>query len=408
MNISADKHSLEEHTDALADFLPSGPLFEAKKISDSNFRKLLKGFAGELFTAEGYIKTFDDEYSPLTTVLFIEEWERALGIPDDCFRATGDIDERRVHILTKLASLGIQTQDDFIALGLIFGNDITVEALDAMVSPPIPVTYPDARFTLVITGAEIVSGFPPYDVPFTPDTGESILQCLFNKLIPVNCKLLFVNKLTLKAIIEPLDYVSSNTIYADQAFEVDWGDGIFISYPAGNASAIASGTITVNSIDTVTHCKFLTDTFTDINILRSSTLTSLALSFTGLTNLVTFDIDDTSNVTNFQGAWSTCTGLTSFPSIDTSQGTVFTGTWGACTGLTSLPAIDTSQGTTFFGTFSGCTNLVCLSSLNTTNSINSFGLFTNCVSLVAPTPAEQTALANAPIGLNYVNPGSCP
>lgn len=193
MNLSADKHSLEEHTNALADFLPNGPLFEAKKISDSNFRKLLRGFASELFTAEGYIKTFDEEYSPLVTVLFIEEWERALGIPDACFKADGDIDERRTHILTKLASLGIQTHADYVALGLIFGKTISVEALDEAATPPVTVTYPDARFTLVITGAQIVAGFPPYDVPFTPEASGSTLQCLFDSLIPSNCKVIYVN-----------------------------------------------------------------------------------------------------------------------------------------------------------------------------------------------------------------------
>lgn len=193
MTISASKHDIDEHANALADFLPGGPLFESKRLGNSNFRKLLRGFAGELFTAEGYIKTFDDEYSPLTTVLFIEEWERALGIPDQCFLADGDIDERRTHILTKLASLGIQTVNDFVNLGNIFGKTITVEALDEMTSPPIPVTFPDARFTIVITGAGIVSGLPPYDVPFTPQSSESLLECLFNKLKPSNCKVLFVN-----------------------------------------------------------------------------------------------------------------------------------------------------------------------------------------------------------------------
>ena len=193
MSVSAAKHSLDAHADALGDFLPNGPLFEAKRIQDSNFRALLRGFAGELFTAEGYIKTFDDEYSPLTTVLFIEEWERALGIPDTCFRADGDIDERRQHILTKLAALGIQTQADYVALGLIFGKVITVEALDEMAAPPIPVVFPDARYIIVVTGAELLSGFPPYDVPFTPNSSESTLQCLFNHLIPSNCKVIFVN-----------------------------------------------------------------------------------------------------------------------------------------------------------------------------------------------------------------------
>ena len=193
MTLSAQRRSITDHTDSLADYLPDGPLFEAKRIDSSNFRKLLKGFAGELFTAEGYIKTFDEEYSPLTTEVFIAEWERALGIPDACFDATGDTDERRSHILTKLASLGLQTTADFVALGVIFGKTITVESLDEMVSPPVPVTLPAARYTIVVTGTELVTGLPPYDVPFIPQADESTLECLFNILKPSNCKIIFAN-----------------------------------------------------------------------------------------------------------------------------------------------------------------------------------------------------------------------
>lgn len=193
MTISAPKNSLEDHTNALADFMPSGPLFEAKRIEGSDLRKMLLGFSSELVTAEEYTKTFDDEYSPLTTVLFIEEWERALGIPDSCFKADGDTDERRSHILTKLASLGLQTAEDFVALGALFGIVVTVEPLDSMGVPPIAVTYPDARFTFVVTGAGLVSNLPPYDVPFTPNSSESTLECLFSNLKPGNTKLIFVN-----------------------------------------------------------------------------------------------------------------------------------------------------------------------------------------------------------------------
>jgi len=193
MTLSAQRNDIESHTNALANFMPDGILFEAKSINDSNFRKLLRGFAGELFTAEGYIKTFDEEYSPLNTVLFIEEWERAVGIPDDCFNVEMDINDRRSNVLTKLASLGIQTVADYVALGLVFGKVLVVEQLDVMASPPIPVVLPDARFVIVITGVGITAAVPPYDVPFLLESGETTLECLFNKLKPSNCSIIFVN-----------------------------------------------------------------------------------------------------------------------------------------------------------------------------------------------------------------------
>ena len=71
-------HSLNEHARSLADYLPNGRLFEAKNINDSNFRQLLLGLSGELFTAEGYLITLENEYIPDQTTLFLDEWEQAI------------------------------------------------------------------------------------------------------------------------------------------------------------------------------------------------------------------------------------------------------------------------------------------------------------------------------------------
>jgi len=191
-------YDTEDHADALADYMPNGRLFEAKKISNSNFRQLLKGIAGELFTAEGYLISLNNEYLPDQTVLFIEEWESALGIPDDCFSADGNVDERRANILTKLAALGVQTAKDFEDLALVFGKVVQITSLSEESFPPfdipfIPTSFPDARFIIVVIGDDLLSSVPPYDVPFDLIVGESILECLFKKLKPANCGILFRN-----------------------------------------------------------------------------------------------------------------------------------------------------------------------------------------------------------------------
>jgi len=193
------QHSKETHADALADYMPNGKLFEAKKINNSNFRQLLVGIASELFNAEGYLVTLDKEYLPDETVLFIEEWESAVGIPDDCFKISGTTDERRKNILIKLASLGVQTSDDFESLGDIFGVDVTVNAgID--VGSTFPMTFPftffdsatDARFTIVVDFTVDASSRFPLTFPFTFGSEEiSILECLFNKLKPANCNIIF-------------------------------------------------------------------------------------------------------------------------------------------------------------------------------------------------------------------------
>lgn len=195
------ERTLEEQTQMLANYMPGGKLFAAKNVNDSNFRKLLRGLAGELFTADGYLKTYSDEIKPDATVLFIDEWESAVGIPDDCFKGTGDIDERRRDVLVKLASLGIQTADDFVAVALLFGVTVTVESGVTGNTPSIfPMTFPivlggdiqDLRFIIIVRFTAPDSSRFPLIFPITFGTSEiAILECLFAKLKPANCALIF-------------------------------------------------------------------------------------------------------------------------------------------------------------------------------------------------------------------------
>lgn len=183
-------HTNIQHADSLAKYMPNGILFEAKNIDDSNFRQLLLGLAGELFTAEGYLITLQEEYLPDQTVLFLDEWEQALGIPDSCFSGTGTLNERRRDIVVKLSSLGVQTILDFEALAALFSVSVTILAgNDPAVSPAItPIR--DARNTIVV---EFIPPFVfPYTFPINFGSQEiSILECLFEKLKPSTSQVLF-------------------------------------------------------------------------------------------------------------------------------------------------------------------------------------------------------------------------
>ncbi|MCK4759966.1 MAG: DUF2313 domain-containing protein [Candidatus Aminicenantes bacterium] len=191
--------NLEEHANALATYMPNGPLFEAKNINDSNFRQLLRGLSGELFTSQGYLVTLNDDYFPDQTTLFLAEWEKALGIPDSCFSGIGSHDDRRRNIVTKLAALGIQTENDFVNLGSTFGVTVTINP-GYDVGSIFPMTFPfvffptikEARFTIVVDfTVEAASRFPLV-FPFTFGSDEiAILECVFTKLKPANCNIIF-------------------------------------------------------------------------------------------------------------------------------------------------------------------------------------------------------------------------
>lgn len=194
-----EQHSKEEQADSLAAYLPGGRLFNAGKISGTNLRALLLGLSSELRKAEGYLKTISNEYDISTTQLFIDEWEEAVGIPDACFTGTGSLDERIKHVLVKLASLGIQTESDFEELGTMLG--VTVDITPGFdLSSTFPATFPfiffdstkQARFTIVVDFTVSAAAKFPLTFPFTfGDADIATLECLFNKLKPANCSLLF-------------------------------------------------------------------------------------------------------------------------------------------------------------------------------------------------------------------------
>lgn len=179
-------HDLEQHTDSLARFLPDHNQFEAAFINDSNLRNLLKGLSKENLRIEALLKQFQDEYIPDEVSAFLEDWERAYGIPDDCFPGDGDLDDRYTDLIVKIASLGILTVEDFERLGDLFGIPVTVvPGLDAV---PLPST--DPKFTIVVL-FQSDEGFT-YTFPFIFG-GQKIvkLRCLFEKLKPANCVLEF-------------------------------------------------------------------------------------------------------------------------------------------------------------------------------------------------------------------------
>lgn len=193
-----DRRNIEDYTDSLAAYLPGGVLFASRNIKNSNFRKLLRGMAGELFRVNGLLRDYNREILPDQTVQFIDEWEKAVGIPDDCFDGSGTLNDRRRDILTKLAALGVQTQTDFIELAELFGIDVQI--LQGTETSMFPVTFPvtffnslrEARFTIVVIFTVSAANRFPYTFPLLFG-GEDvlILECLFNKLKPSNCKVIF-------------------------------------------------------------------------------------------------------------------------------------------------------------------------------------------------------------------------
>lgn len=123
MSLTIERSTKSDMIRSFSAFLPGGELFESAQIPGTNLHSLIAGLSGELLRAENFLFLYNSEFLPDNTTVFIEEWESTLGIPDDCFPgpAESDISVRRLHILVKLASLGVQTANDFVNLAVILG-----------------------------------------------------------------------------------------------------------------------------------------------------------------------------------------------------------------------------------------------------------------------------------------------
>ncbi len=195
----------EQNAQTLADYLLDDVLHQAKNIKGKNFRLFLEALAEEVTREEQKLEELVDQYYPAITTELIVEWERAMGIPDECFTnpEKKDIEFRRKSVIAKLAKMNLTTNQDFIDLAAFFGVDVSITNGFGDGSEVFPFTFP---FTLVGTGDEagfimIVTflGIPepenifPMTFPFTfdPNTLPDLIECLFEKLKPAPVRIIF-------------------------------------------------------------------------------------------------------------------------------------------------------------------------------------------------------------------------
>jgi uncharacterized protein YmfQ (DUF2313 family) len=191
----------EQATDSLVSFVPGGRPFLAARLTGTKLRALLTGLASEILRADGIINEITSEHEITTTTSLIEEWERALGIPDSCFSNTGTIQERRLQVLAKLAKMSLQTDQDFIDLAALFGVVVSVVAGADRGLFPFELTFPvylfdtpqTARHTLVVV-VETTNAPNVFPLEFPIIFGsnlEGLIECLFRKLKPANVEIVF-------------------------------------------------------------------------------------------------------------------------------------------------------------------------------------------------------------------------
>jgi uncharacterized protein YmfQ (DUF2313 family) len=187
----------DDITNSLAAFMPGGRIFAAKNQDGTNLRKLLTGLSVELFRIDEQMNLISQDFDINVTTQFIEQWESAVGIPDNCFNGTGTLEERRLAILAKFAQMNLTTDQDFIDLAALFGINITI--ITGASLSVFPLIFPhvlfgsekEARFTMFVQ-FEIPLDTFPYIFPFTfGDATRGLIECLFSKSKPANVQIIY-------------------------------------------------------------------------------------------------------------------------------------------------------------------------------------------------------------------------
>jgi uncharacterized protein YmfQ (DUF2313 family) len=202
--------SKEDNFFLLASHIPSGKLTEGAFYKDTNLGKLIAGLALEYWKIQILNKKYSIQTDINQTIDLIEEWEKSVGLPNDCFpKGSDSLDFRRKLTEQVFSNFGgVQTTEDFQRVADFFGYSVIVKKTDFARFPLIfPIIFVGTEEEISHTiWVEIISGpdeeepfFGGDDFKFPLPFGllkKSFLQCLFDLLAPANVLVYIVYKET--------------------------------------------------------------------------------------------------------------------------------------------------------------------------------------------------------------------
>lgn len=189
--------------ESLSRLLPRGDAWTVDP--NSVFDRFITGLAAVWADAELRIAALlERESDPRLTLEMLEDWERMLGLPDECFLAGDTIEERRLRVVAKLTSKGGQSRAYFIGIARALGYDITIREFSPLMCGVGHVGFtgsdlspPSMRYTWVIeiSGAReryfrMAGSQAGVDRLYDFDRADD-LECYLQRLKPSHTTLIF-------------------------------------------------------------------------------------------------------------------------------------------------------------------------------------------------------------------------
>jgi len=188
---------------AVAGYLPDGKALQAKLVPSKNSYKFLDAIALNFVLFADDAEALLLEMNPETTEDLISRWEKEYGIPDQCLGIAPDLETRRKNILIKIGMNGVVSIQDFIDLAAKFGYIGNIRIRAGFDACKFPLEFPwifaspkIAKFLLVVDlPKELGLCVFPFEVtkfpfPFCSEN-DNIIECVFNRLVPANVKVIF-------------------------------------------------------------------------------------------------------------------------------------------------------------------------------------------------------------------------
>lgn len=120
-----------EYRRQLQALLPSGPAWSREP--DAVLTGVLHAVADEFARVDDKAVGLLDEADPRTAYALLPDWERVLGLPDECTAGADTIAGRQLACYAKLAQLGGQTPAVYVAIAATIGVDIAIHEFDPSV-----------------------------------------------------------------------------------------------------------------------------------------------------------------------------------------------------------------------------------------------------------------------------------
>lgn len=192
--------NLDDYAAQFMNLLPRGPAWD--NVDAGLLREMIYGIVIEYTRISDKMCVLENETYPLNSTQLITDWERVLGLPDDCSaniaQARG---ERRAAVAARLATIAEPTPGFFVSLAADFGYSIEVieyfpaRAGIARVGDRINAPGNEFTWSVVIPGnytqsrRAIVGDTQIGDRIAT--WGDGSLECLIRQYKPAHTTLLF-------------------------------------------------------------------------------------------------------------------------------------------------------------------------------------------------------------------------